>query len=128
MMLQERVRASGESADVAPSLKSCLLAAPSPPDSKPKTRSVRFDMAAHTLHEITPYDEIYGLHPRSFDFDRSFGIVPAKKFHLSDLFNESEEGDDCNDFECDSDEEWVEWVPPHLLREESGDEDTAKSA
>lgn len=40
-------------------------------------RRVRFDMGAIILHEITPYSEIYGAHPRTFVFDRNSRRVPA---------------------------------------------------
>jgi len=40
-------------------------------------RRVRFNLAARTIHKITPYGEIYGLHPREFVFDRNFHMVPA---------------------------------------------------
>uniref|UniRef100_A0A7S2FDT8 Uncharacterized protein n=1 Tax=Alexandrium andersonii TaxID=327968 RepID=A0A7S2FDT8_9DINO len=41
-----------------------------------KSRHVRFDMDACTTHEIPPYAEIYGLHPREFVFGRGFHLIP----------------------------------------------------
>jgi len=38
---------------------------------------VRFDLSASTVHEVIPYSEIYGKHPREFVFDRHFSMVPA---------------------------------------------------
>jgi len=32
------------------------------------------------VHPITPYAEIYGMHPRFFDFDKGFSMVPAQGF------------------------------------------------
>lgn len=33
-------------------------------------RKVRFDMAAVKVHEVIPYSEVYGVHPRDFAFER----------------------------------------------------------
>jgi len=41
------------------------------------SRRVRFNLSACTVHEIIPYGEIYGLHPREFVFDRNLEKVPA---------------------------------------------------
>ncbi|CAE7356475.1 unnamed protein product [Symbiodinium natans] len=30
----------------------------------PKVRKVRFNLTMNTIHEVTPYSEIYGMHPR----------------------------------------------------------------
>lgn len=65
------------------------------------------------VHAITPYAEIYGMHPRLFDFDKGFALVPAKGFRhalaarghaVLDEENESEESSDSDD----DDEEWEE--------------------
>merc|ERR1719375_376847 len=32
---------------------------------------VRFDLDSTIVYEITPYSEVYGMHPRYFNFDRS---------------------------------------------------------
>lgn len=37
---------------------------------------VRFDLGACTVHEVTPYEETYGVHPREFVFDRHFCMIP----------------------------------------------------
>jgi len=42
-------------------------------------KSVRFDLAATSLHEIQPYAEIYGAHPRSFVFDWDSTMIPAAR-------------------------------------------------
>jgi hypothetical protein len=39
---------------------------------------VRFNLGDSSVHEVTPYSEIYGLHPREFVFDRHAYLVPAK--------------------------------------------------
>lgn len=41
----------------------------------PRRRSVSFDLEAGTQHEITPYAEIYGLHPSEFLFERHGFVV-----------------------------------------------------
>lgn len=33
-----------------------------------------------SVHTITPYAEIYGMHPRYFDFGKGFAMVPAQGF------------------------------------------------
>jgi len=45
-------------------------------DGAPR-RSVKFDLSSNVVHEVTPYSEIYGLHPREFVFGRDFCVVPA---------------------------------------------------
>jgi len=45
--------------------------------ASPERRRVSFDEDANTVHEITPYSEIYGLHPREFVFGRDFRVLPA---------------------------------------------------
>lgn len=41
-------------------------------------RRVTFDLDASTEHDVIPYSEVYGLHPRDFVFDRHFAFVPAE--------------------------------------------------
>mmetsp|Transcript_9775 Transcript_9775/g.18899 ORF Transcript_9775/g.18899 Transcript_9775/m.18899 type:complete len:237 (+) Transcript_9775:56-766(+) len=41
-------------------------------------RRVTFDLDASTQHDVIPYSEVYGLHPRDFVFDRHFAFVPAE--------------------------------------------------
>lgn len=45
-------------------------------------RCVHFNHDADTLHEIPAYAEIYGIHPRLFDFDRKLWMVPARGLRL----------------------------------------------
>jgi hypothetical protein len=45
----------------------------------PCEKRVCFD-AEVSICPITPYSEIYGLHPRFFDFDKRFSMVPAQGF------------------------------------------------
>mmetsp|Transcript_30132 Transcript_30132/g.56361 ORF Transcript_30132/g.56361 Transcript_30132/m.56361 type:complete len:137 (+) Transcript_30132:3-413(+) len=40
-------------------------------------RCVRFDLSATTVHEVIPFSEIYGGHPRDFVFDRDSRKIPA---------------------------------------------------
>jgi len=44
---------------------------------KEHARKVAFDMDAVTIHQIPPYAEIYGLHPREFVFDRRYYMIPS---------------------------------------------------
>lgn len=45
-------------------------------DESVRVRRVGFDLAV-VVHEIQPYAEIYGLHPREFVFGRGFYMIPA---------------------------------------------------
>mmetsp|Transcript_13453 Transcript_13453/g.42318 ORF Transcript_13453/g.42318 Transcript_13453/m.42318 type:complete len:139 (+) Transcript_13453:76-492(+) len=38
---------------------------------------VKFDLDSITVFEVTPYSEVYGPHPSTFDFDRFHQMVPA---------------------------------------------------
>jgi hypothetical protein len=49
---------------------------PSDYNSAVPAKRVRFDLAV-AVHEITPYAEIYGIHPREFVFGRGFYMIPA---------------------------------------------------
>lgn len=40
-------------------------------------KSVRFHDPICEIYEITPYSEIYGMHPREFVFDRFYFMQPA---------------------------------------------------
>jgi len=58
------------------------------PDTSKKTiastsrepRHVCFNSPANSVHPITPYAEIYGAHPRTFNFDRAGNQVSADMF------------------------------------------------
>jgi len=69
-------------------------------------------MEACTAHEITPYSELYGLHPREFVFDHSFHMVPPTA-SWPPRFATVDEPEDvcCGDSDGDSeDEEGDEWI------------------
>lgn len=94
-------------------------------------RSVRFDLEATTVHEITPYAEIYGLHPREFVFDRHFFMVPAVGFvslrgaaaaAAATGSEEDEEGESEEEEESDEDGEgvWYEVSEEELSTEREG--------
>jgi len=38
------------------------------------------DSALPVVHEITPYADLFGMHPREFVFDRFYNMVPAIGF------------------------------------------------
>lgn len=46
-----------------------------------KARQVRFDMSSLVIHDVTPYGEIYGLHPREFVFSKDYSMLPAAPPH-----------------------------------------------
>jgi hypothetical protein len=79
-------------------------------ESKPPVevgkKCVRFDDGACTVHEITPYSEIFGLHPREFVFDKFYCILPAEGFADVGAAWKRQSGISEEDSEdCDSDEE-----------------------
>lgn len=65
-----------------------------------KRRHVRFDLDACMIHEIPAYAEIYGLHPREFDFGRWFYMIPVNSCQLRTAQSGS-----CDGIEDSSDEE-----------------------
>lgn len=40
-------------------------------------RRVSFNYTPHTVHKITPYSEVYGVHPKLFDFDADGNMMPV---------------------------------------------------
>jgi len=70
------------------SLKRPQLLQMEPCESHSKARKVRFNLSKNTVHEITPYAEVYGMHPRLL------GIQPGW-----DCLRPLDTGD------CDSEEE-----------------------
>jgi len=68
----------------SPSLQEFQVATPakeSAPAFSPKEDSIRrcvkFNDLLCEVHQITPYSEIYGIHPREFVFDRFYFMLPA---------------------------------------------------
>lgn len=43
-------------------------------------RRVRFDLEPASVHEVTPYAELYGVHPRDFVFGKGHCMIPAFNF------------------------------------------------
>jgi len=89
-------------------------------------KSVRFDLAATSLHEIQPYAEIYGAHPRSFVFDRDSHMIPAGRngFTSGAWADEKIEERDTDDRELEEEDGgWESWL---LDQDESGDESEAE--
>lgn len=72
----------------------CALAALEVGASRPVTRRVHFAMEDPlTIHEVTPYAEIYGLHPREFVFGRNFRMIPSGgDFGFVDFLTASQRG------------------------------------
>lgn len=71
-------------------------------------KHVTFDTDAVTLHPIPPYAEIYGLHPREFNFDKRYFMIPTgcalTSIGLSAVDKDGADNDD-DDAEEDSDSE-----------------------
>eukprot|EP00928_Gymnodinium_smaydae_P071142 TRINITY_DN54812_c0_g1_i1.p1 TRINITY_DN54812_c0_g1~~TRINITY_DN54812_c0_g1_i1.p1 ORF type:complete len:299 (+),score=62.00 TRINITY_DN54812_c0_g1_i1:61-957(+) len=40
-------------------------------------RRVRFSLSPADVHYVTPYSEVYGVHPREFVFGRNFRVLPS---------------------------------------------------
>jgi hypothetical protein len=87
------------------------LAKESAPAYSPKEDSIRrrvkFNDLLREVHQITPYSEIYGIHPREFVFDRFSFMLPAsgcidvgaawKRWHGVEEEEEVSEGDSDED-------------------------------
>lgn len=52
-----------------------------PATDRRSRRRVRFDLTDVQAHEVVPYEEIYGLHPREFVFGKGFHMIPAGGDH-----------------------------------------------
>lgn len=63
----------------------------------PPRRRAHFDLSANTEHDVTPYSEVYGIHPRDFHFGQNGEHIPLTRKRADD----SDEEDD--DFESLSD-------------------------
>lgn len=76
-----------------------------------RRRSVSFDLEAGTQHEITPYAEIYGIHPSDFLFERNGFVLLLADDDLYDEEAQDEEEDE-EDLHDDVDEDPAQdnWV------------------
>lgn len=67
-------------------------------------RRVTFNLDVNTSHEITPYSEVYGMHPREFNFDKFMVKAMTSCFtQRKGSFDGFDRGD--SDDEDESDEE-----------------------
>jgi len=66
--------------------------------SGPAARGVHFAARdVQVVHEITPYSEIYGLHPREFVFGRNFSMIPSGgDFGFIDFLTAVQRGKHCS--------------------------------
>jgi len=82
-----------------------------------KERHVHFDDDESTWFHITPYAEVYGVHPRLFDFDKNYYMVPSLGINPSALALRAldEEEDDEEDSDTDLEEGWYEVLDPSLF-------------
>lgn len=65
-----------------------------PNGGEPPRHRVSFNLEKSTFHEITPYSEVYGMHPRDFDFGRSYKKIlkaSVRKGDDSDSDDDDEE-------------------------------------
>jgi len=82
---------------------------------KPRSRNVSFDLEAASEHEVTPYSEIYGLHPSEFMFERNGFIMLLTDGDFSDEDEDSSDDDEQDDGEYMEEAEVCEdsWVMVH---------------
>lgn len=74
-----------------------------------KSSVVRFDTELNTVHEVVAYSEVYGMHPKLFQFDKSFYMMPARLARSAGYFFEDEDEEDLDsDSDFDESEEWDE--------------------
>lgn len=89
----------------------------------PPRRRVRFSEAPDVVLEVTPYCEIYGIHPRYFVFDRHYYMVPAGgPYGFVDVPAAAEvdkrldvEEGAAGDSEWEDSDDEGEWEPPVLI-------------
>eukprot|EP00931_Biecheleriopsis_adriatica_P120441 TRINITY_DN95568_c0_g1_i1.p1 TRINITY_DN95568_c0_g1~~TRINITY_DN95568_c0_g1_i1.p1 ORF type:complete len:196 (+),score=13.97 TRINITY_DN95568_c0_g1_i1:106-693(+) len=62
-------------ASMTPSPNALLLLRSPASCSRKRGRTVWFNTARNTVHEITPYEDFYGTHPDYFDFDAEGNMV-----------------------------------------------------
>mmetsp|Transcript_22562 Transcript_22562/g.51646 ORF Transcript_22562/g.51646 Transcript_22562/m.51646 type:complete len:159 (+) Transcript_22562:63-539(+) len=72
--------------------------------SSSSERRVRFSDKSDSIHEVVPYAEVYGRHPKTFDFGRGAQMIPAASFvsgysvmSWGDGESDSEDEDSCED-------------------------------
>jgi len=76
----------------------CKLAVLGAEVSAPAARRVHFAVRdVQMVHEIAPYSEIYGLHPREFVFGRNFSMIPSGgDFGFVDFLTACQRGKHCS--------------------------------
>lgn len=78
-------------------------------------KSVRFDDDAVEVHEIIPYGEIYGAHPRTFVFAGDSEMIPAARggyVSASSMVEtpEDSEGEEDEDKDATERGDWETWL------------------
>lgn len=82
-----------------------------PPVRLQNSRHVHFNPDPPSVHEIKPYSEIYGIHPRDFVFDRGFHMIPAYHSIPVDVFyKQASSYKEDSEQESDSSDDDNEWV------------------
>jgi len=74
-------------------------------------KRVRFDLSATSVHEVTPYAEIYGAHPRTFVFDVHSEMIPAARGgFVRASVGEVDDADNDDSDSSDEDGGWESWL------------------
>uniref|UniRef100_A0A7S1S6B3 Uncharacterized protein n=1 Tax=Alexandrium catenella TaxID=2925 RepID=A0A7S1S6B3_ALECA len=92
------------------------------PAKSRKDRHVHWDDDESTWFHITPYAEVYGIHPRLFDFDKNYYMVPCMGLTPSALALSrlnSEDDEDEEDSDTDLEEGWYEVLDDSVFDEPS---------
>lgn len=81
-----------------------------------RMKRVTFNEAANTVFSVTPYGEIYGLHPLDFVFDKDGSILPAVGFtDIRSAYCDWCADADDEDIDGDSDDYEVDVIYHHSL-------------
>mmetsp|Transcript_147 Transcript_147/g.398 ORF Transcript_147/g.398 Transcript_147/m.398 type:complete len:144 (+) Transcript_147:81-512(+) len=71
-----------------------MLCASSPCRRAARKRCVSFSRDGDDVHEVTPYSEVYGVHPRTFNFGRHMSMLPAVPASFGRFFDDDEDSED----------------------------------
>jgi hypothetical protein len=97
----------GYSVHAGPTCKTYEEAAKGLPRQKGLDRHVSFDLESTVVYEVTPYSEVYGLHPKLFDFDRSDVQVAWCFMAPPDTTTDSDSEQEASDSDEDEEEQPV---------------------
>jgi len=86
--------------------------------------SVSFDLTSNTFHEITPYSEVYGVHPRWMEYFNKH-VETASCSFIADPDAESDTDDDSDD---EVEDTQPSLFPVQCARHSAADSDDVKEA